>query len=341
MNITLPFRFIIYAKKVYSFFVRRDFDFLMLYTNRDCTLDCLYCYGKDQYSTQGDILSLDEYYSVIDQAKSLGARSILFGRVGEPLGNKNVLKLIEYVFKKRMKPVICTNGLFINKEMAQFLYGCNAAVIIKVDSLSPEIQNKLAGKQAYIYRKYKYKYKGVNHVDMIPEGLYCLLKKGFGRNLLWPYKPSVILHAVLSKINKPFFEELLLFSRANKLKIILQPLRYCSSIEKNKDQLLLSSQDYEDINSLANNILGKEFELFQQSQQYFFCIGRRPIIDEYGQLLCFLPSRKVVGNIRKESLSTLWHRRTMMDDYNFALQNRCTCHNLNECPLAYKAMGIS
>jgi len=331
-------RLIKLIKDIYTFFNKREFDFLMLYTNRDCTLDCIYCYCKGQDYPQGKHLSFSEYRSLISQAKDLGTRSILFGRVGEPLGNKLVLKLIDYVSKEKMKPVVCTNGIFIDAKMADFLYRCNANIIMKIDALNPDVQNYLAGKPAYSYKQYTYRYKNNYQSVSIPSGLYYLLKRGFSKNFFWPYKPSVMGHTALSKINKPYIDEIVMFARSIGLKVILQPLRDCTRIKNSKEEILLTKEEYEDVYKIVSRIYGESNKFFQENQKYFFCIGQRPIIDEYGNMLCFLPDRYTVGNIREESLASLWSRRKEMDDFKLASQRKYACHNIASCPLSSYGM---
>lgn len=238
-----------------------------------------------------------------------------------------------------MKPVVCTNGVFIDAKMADFLYRCNANVIIKLDSLNSDVQSYLAGKKAYMYREYAYYHKSHKYSFNIPSGLYFLLKRGFSKNFLWPYNPSVIGHTVLSKINKPYLKELITVANLIGLKIILQPLRSCDRVEKNKNKLLLTQEEYEDVYKMANEICGRNNQSFQENQKYFFCIGQRPIIDEFGNMVCFLRDRYSVGNIREESLQKLWDKRIKLDDYKIALRKKYACHNTDACPLTLHSIA--
>jgi radical SAM protein with 4Fe4S-binding SPASM domain len=91
-------------------------------------------------------MSLDTMKRVIVEAQSLGAESIVVIGGGEPTMYPKFTKLVEFIARQELIPVIITNGLKCSREMTQFLYDHNASVLCKLDSLDENIQDVLSGK---------------------------------------------------------------------------------------------------------------------------------------------------------------------------------------------------
>jgi radical SAM protein with 4Fe4S-binding SPASM domain len=73
--------------------------------------------------------------------------------------------VVDYIHKKRLKQSLFTNGMLLTKELSGFLFERNVSVVVKHNSNTPEIQDKLAGvKGAY---------------DKIQHGFEYLLEAGY------------------------------------------------------------------------------------------------------------------------------------------------------------------
>ncbi|MBO4630528.1 MAG: radical SAM protein, partial [Lentisphaeria bacterium] len=82
--------------------------------------------------------------SAIRQAAMLGARKIIV-LGGEPLLCKNLKKYIELINSLDMGAEIFTNASLIDPEWARFFYEQGCRVVVKLNSLDPEVQDRLTG----------------------------------------------------------------------------------------------------------------------------------------------------------------------------------------------------
>lgn len=114
-------------------------------TNYRCNLHCQYC-AWDSGSHEEKMISLEELKKFIDSIKRLGALSVTVIGGGEPTIYPYFRELIEYIDNKGLIPVIITNGLLVDEEMAQFLYHHHCSIFIKADSFNAMIQDQLARK---------------------------------------------------------------------------------------------------------------------------------------------------------------------------------------------------
>jgi radical SAM protein with 4Fe4S-binding SPASM domain len=113
---------------------------------RKCNLRCLYCYSGAGMPRK-DELRKEEIKSIIHQAKDLGARKIILLGGGEPLLYNGFNDIVQYIRSLGLQQVLFTNGTLITEETVRFLLRHRVSVIIKQNSLNPEIQDMLAGVQ--------------------------------------------------------------------------------------------------------------------------------------------------------------------------------------------------
>ena len=66
---------------------------LVFHITGRCNLNCSYCYAS-KYSKYGD-LSLEKVKEILNQAKDLGTKNIIFSG-GEPLLHSEIFKILEY-----------------------------------------------------------------------------------------------------------------------------------------------------------------------------------------------------------------------------------------------------
>lgn len=111
--------------------------------SRGCNYRCPYCYIGEA-TVSRDELTIDETKRVIDEAAALGAKKIVI-LGGEPLLYNKIIEIIDYINSLDMGAEIFTNGSLLNKTMAAELASRNTRVVIKINSLNPEIQDELTG----------------------------------------------------------------------------------------------------------------------------------------------------------------------------------------------------
>jgi radical SAM protein with 4Fe4S-binding SPASM domain len=111
---------------------------------KKCNLRCLYCYANAGEPVENE-LSFDDIESVILQAKEMGAKKIILLGGGEPLIYHGLMDTIRYINSIGLQQILFTNGTLITREIAHFLFQNKVAVVIKSNSLNPEVQDRLAG----------------------------------------------------------------------------------------------------------------------------------------------------------------------------------------------------
>ncbi len=117
---------------------------LELELSRLCNLRCVYCYAASGLA-RPDELSLEEILSVVDQAVALGARKIIVLGGGEPLLYPDLFTVIDHIIGRGADADLFTNGMMITPEIASKLHERKVAVVVKMNSRNPEVQDFLAG----------------------------------------------------------------------------------------------------------------------------------------------------------------------------------------------------
>ncbi len=117
---------------------------IRLETSLICNLKCGYCCNKSGKPLENEI-RYSKILDLVNQAKELGAKSVVVIGGGEPTLYPQFKELIQYISTQNMIPVIFTNTTTMTKELASFLFKNNTTVITKLDSLIEEIQDSLSG----------------------------------------------------------------------------------------------------------------------------------------------------------------------------------------------------
>jgi len=143
---------------------RRGLLSLELEFTRKCNLRCIYCYSAAGEPDE-DELSTDEMKSVIRQAGELGAKKIILLGGGEPLVYDGLEEIVEFISDMGLQQILFTNGTLMTGTLAHFLRRNRVSVVIKNNSMRPEVQDELAGvKGSY---------------ERIRRGLDCLTSAGY------------------------------------------------------------------------------------------------------------------------------------------------------------------
>ena len=110
--------------------------------NRSCNYRGPYCYAAGQYTHAA--LSAETAGSVIRQVAALGARKIVV-LGGEPLLCRELKQHIRLMNSLGMGAEIFTNASLLDREWADFFYEQGSRVVVKLNSLRPEVQDRLTG----------------------------------------------------------------------------------------------------------------------------------------------------------------------------------------------------
>jgi len=113
-------------------------------TNRLCNLNCRYCYAESGESIES--ADIEKLKNLITDGAKLGLKSVVVIGGGEPTLYKHFRELISFIDTLGIIPVVFTNTILIDRELAEFLYAHKASVMGKLDSLEPKTQDFLTGK---------------------------------------------------------------------------------------------------------------------------------------------------------------------------------------------------
>ena len=174
---------------------------IRLETNKSCNLRCRYCYAQSGEDS-AKIADWNVLKRIVSEAKELGIRSVVVIGGGEPTLHPNFRDLIAYIDSLGIIPMLFSNTVLMTEELAGFLYEHNASVMGKLDSLKPEVQDYLAGKEGAF--------------EDIKKGLEILLNAGFSK----PAEPGELrlgVSFVSNKMNLEEIEEIWHFCRQNNI----------------------------------------------------------------------------------------------------------------------------
>ncbi len=99
--------------------------FILELTTR-CNLDCIYCYNvwKPQADYTHKDLSLSELKTIVENIEQSTSIQGITLAGGEPLLNKEIIGMADYLHSKNIKTTITTNGIALNDETLNRLIGC-------------------------------------------------------------------------------------------------------------------------------------------------------------------------------------------------------------------------
>ena len=202
-----------------------------------CNLRCLYCYAEAGAKKQNE-MSLEEIYSVIDQAVDLGAKKMVIIGGGEPLLYNDYWDVLKKVREHNLQSITFTNGTVIDTSTAQKLYAHNEDVALKFNAMDEGIQDHLAGNIKGTGRKIK-------------QALECLLEAGYSGE---EGAPRLALETIVCRQNYDEIVPIYMFCRENNLTPYVEILNVQGSAKKNRDLLEISPSD--------------AYQLFKTLQEY-------------------------------------------------------------------------
>jgi MoaA/NifB/PqqE/SkfB family radical SAM enzyme len=165
-----------------AFIEARNIKTLWFNTGTLCNIECKNCYIES--SPKNDslaYLTFEEVKSFIDEAidKNLGTNEIGFTG-GEPFMNKDIMKMIDYSLRKRLKVLVLSNAMkpMLNrtKELIKLNHS-NLTIRVSIDHYEKEKHEEIRGKNTY---------------DVMMQGLKWLNENNFNytlaTRLLWKEK---------------------------------------------------------------------------------------------------------------------------------------------------------
>jgi radical SAM protein with 4Fe4S-binding SPASM domain len=116
---------------------------------RRCNLACGHCYldAVQRKSEAAGELSTGEALGTVDQIADAAPGAMLVLTGGEPLLRADLRALLKRASRRKLLPVLGTNGLLLDEARAASLKAAGAAGVgISLDSAAPEFHDRLRGK---------------------------------------------------------------------------------------------------------------------------------------------------------------------------------------------------
>jgi len=286
---------------------------------RKCNLRCIYCYSSAGESRDNE-LTLDEIKDVILQAKDLGARKIILLGGGEPLLYSGVFEIVDFIHSLGISQILFTNGVLIDKQAAERLYGRDVSVVIKHNSFDPGVQDYLAGvRGAY---------------ERIHKGLKNLLETGYPDRTV-----ALGIQTIICNQNKQEIPDMWRWARNNGIIPYFEMLTI-QGRAKQHDELYLDVEEVKGIFDELRSIDEKEFGInwkshptiaaFSCKRHYYSCL-----INSTGGVQPCTGIDLEVGNIREEPLANIIKNSKVIKHLRNIKENivgHCRdCEHVGEC----------
>ncbi len=262
-----------------------------------CNQKCIHCYNNsgDSHAFSGE-LTIDEWINVCYQLKEMDIfQCIISG--GEPtLLGDNLFKLMDILSENNTSFIVISNGILINREMAQKFSKYKFDWFqISIDGSRPEIHDYIRGCPSW--------HKALKAVRFLKE-----------ENI-----PVIIAHTV-TKINKNYIDEMIeLAYLLGADGIIIGPADYLGRAIKNIEELKLSekeiSQIYEYIIKKREENQGR-IEIIVALEEVLAL--RMKLYDKSNDVLLIRPNGDVkfdciapfkIGNLKEETLQDIWNKK--------------------------------
>lgn len=257
--------------------------------SRVCNLRCIYCYAESGLPLENE-LSFDEIISALDQGAALGVRKVIVLGGGEPMAYPRIMDVLHAIHERRLEIELFTNGTLLTAEIIEEFKQLKVNPVIKFNSLTPEIQDHLAG------RKGSY--------DTIRAGLDMLLEAGFPNEELSLGAQTVIC--------KPNYQELPAMWRWLRSRSIIPYFETITDQGRAKDHesLAVSPSELQSLFKELSRIDREEFGIHWEPKPpvaAFTC--RRHLfsctITSIGDVIPCPGVNIPAGNIRQSSLSEI------------------------------------
>jgi cyclic pyranopterin phosphate synthase len=123
----------------------REIDYLRISLTEKCNLRCIYCMPNGYQCKNEEILTLDDYKSIIRNFSKLGIKKIRFTG-GEPLMYKNLEELIKFSSSCNIKTIaMTTNAINLAEKLDLLKKSGLTHVNISIDSLNSDKYKKITG----------------------------------------------------------------------------------------------------------------------------------------------------------------------------------------------------
>jgi radical SAM protein with 4Fe4S-binding SPASM domain len=283
-----------------------------------CNLRCVYCYVAAS-ERQKDELRLNEVIRIIDEAKQLGVR-VLNLTGGEPLLDERYFKIARYARELGIAVLLFTNGTLITEKVAGKLMDLRISPCVKLDALSPTVQDYLVGK------------KGV--LNRIKDGISHLIRVGYTTKY-----PVLSINAVACRKNLNEIPEVWTWARERNIVPFLTRLQPMGRAQRRTALTLTSEELYSLFCKISE--IDKEFSIVWEPnipwvygkacrRHYVGCF-----IDSHGNVQPCSGVPIKAGNIRERGLAEILSSSKIFEvarNVDSHIEDACrSCKYKSEC----------
>ncbi len=313
-----------------------------------CNLACSYCYacGGEKLDVER-LLKWEQYLEILNQAKTLGVNSVGIPGAGEPFNKPNcklALRLINLCADLGMFVTIFTTGQFITTSLADELYNLPVELMIKGNTLKPELQDKFVSDPARgrIITGYgAARNMAINRLMARGFNNHQECQKRFGRKSRLALVTSIMTseHGEISNLDE--IADILRFCRTNNIifdcDTVLKRGRgasceLCASDMELKRKLLelqaIDRDEFENDWEISPGYVGTACDRYMHHMY----------VNQYGDIRpCIGAMDVVLGNIRETGLEQAWNSAEMQIIRQRKYGGECAkCdhfvkHNCNSC----------
>lgn len=285
-----------------------------------CNFRCMYCY-RNAGEPLPDELTLQELVDAAQQALELGIRKVGIVGAGEPTLDNRLLPLLNVLTPVKVN--LFTNGTGITPELAEDLTDFRTNIILKVNSLNPDVHDVLVGRKG-----------GYN---LMMKGLHNLLDAGCDPS-------KITIESVITKQNIDDLPTLWKWSRDNRFipfveRVTPQGRALHADVAVPPLQLLQFFQKIKKIDEYYGYTWSVHPPCVSSSclRHYHYCL-----LDACGNVLPCSGVTIAVGNIRKQSLADIIRTSPVIRDLRFIDQNiKGYCAECKFIPLCYGCRGAA
>lgn len=291
-----------------------------------CNLRCIYCYAESGAPLENE-LRFEEITGVVDQAVELGARRIIVLGGGEPLAHPQILPVLQHIHKRGAAIDLFTNGTLLTAEMAEIFAELGVSPVIKMNSMNPEVQDRLAGRP-WAFQDISQGFKHLRQAGYPASGLPLGVQTVICRHNLdelpdmwaWIRENSMV----------PYFETITLQGRARK-----------------HPDLLVEPEEIRDLfqrlSLMDKERFGFEWEPHPPvagltcMRHLYTCT-----VTVHGDVIPCPGVNIKVGNIRRDSLAHILHQSSVVQDLRNIRENiKGACRDCELHPHCYGCRGMA
>ena len=292
-----------------------------------CDLRCIHCLSNAGLAAR-DEMSTMESRGLIDQLAACKVFQVNIGG-GEPFLREDFVDLLSYAHQKGLVTCVSTNGIVVDDRLAKTLSRQGLLYLqVSLDGATADVNDRIRGEGTY---------------RAIVAAMECLAR--------WGVKFSV--NTVLTRLNFPQLGTLRALAKEYGAELRVSRFRPSGRGKFSKDHI---GPDHEQLEVFAEWL---EAHDMVRTGDSFFCLTsekrRNKGLDMCGaakMTCCISPNGDLypcaflqaepfrAGNVRRESLSVLWHRSPVLQQFrNLDVTSCQTCDRYDDCRGGCPAMA--